>query len=39
MYPYCIPYNDETKHLVGTAEEEPEYYKPIKEKYETNTFN
>lgn len=34
-YPYmcstshtlCIPYNDETKHLVGTKEEAPEYYK------------
>ena len=24
---YCIPYNDETKHLVGTTEEAPEYYK------------
>lgn len=23
----CIPYNDETKHLVGTTEEAPEYYK------------
>ena len=23
----CIPYNDETKHLVGTAEEVPEYYR------------
>ena len=22
----CIPYNDETKHLVGTDEEAPEYY-------------
>ena len=22
----CIPYNDETKHLVGTTEEAPEYY-------------
>ena len=22
-----IPYNDETKHLVGTAEEAPEYYR------------
>ena len=34
-YPYmcstshtlCIPYNDETKHLVGTSEEAPEYYR------------
>ena len=24
---YCIPYNDETKHLVGTREEAPEYYR------------
>lgn len=24
---YCIPYNDDTKHLVGTTEEAPEYYK------------
>lgn len=23
----CIPYNDDTKHLVGTKEEEPEYYR------------
>ena len=23
----CIPYNDETKHLVGTSDEAPEYYK------------
>ena len=34
-YPYmcstshtlCIPYNDETKHLVGTTDEAPEYYR------------
>ena len=26
-YKYCIPYNDDTKHLVGTKEEAPEYYK------------
>ena len=26
-YVYCIPYNDNTKHLVGTKEEAPEYYK------------
>ena len=24
---YCIPYNDDTKHLVGTEEEAPEYYR------------
>ena len=27
LYQYCIPYNDDTKHLVGTAEEAPEYYR------------
>ena len=26
-YPYCVPYNDDTKHLVGTKEEAPEFYK------------
>lgn len=26
-YEYCIPYNDDTKHLVGTTEEAPEYYR------------
>ena len=26
-YPYCIPYNDDTKHLVGTIKEAPEYYR------------
>lgn len=26
-YYFCIPYNDETKHLVGTNEESPEYYR------------
>lgn len=26
-YCYCIPYNDETKHLVGTKDEAPDYYK------------
>lgn len=24
---HCIPYNDETKHLVGTTDEAPEYYR------------
>ena len=24
---YCIPYNDDTKHLVGTSEEAPEFYR------------
>lgn len=27
----CIPYNDETKHLLGTREDCPEYYKWWKE--------
>ena len=27
MAVFCIPYNNETKHLVGTTEEAPEYYK------------
>ena len=26
-YKWCIPYNDETKHLCGTTEDCPEYYK------------
>lgn len=26
-YEVCIPYNDDTKHLVGTKEEAPEYYR------------
>lgn len=26
-YPFCIPYNDETKYLVGTTEEAPDYYR------------
>ena len=26
-YSFCIPYNEDTKHLVGTAEEAPEYYR------------
>lgn len=24
---FCIPYNDYTKHLVGTSDEAPEYYR------------
>ena len=27
IYRYCIPYNDDTKHLVGTTEEAPEFYR------------
>ena len=26
-YAFCVPYNDDTKHLVGTKEEAPEYYR------------
>ena len=26
-YSYCIPYNDDTKHLVGTNNEEPKFYR------------
>ena len=26
-YSKCIPYNDDTKHLVGTTDEAPEYYR------------
>ena len=31
FYEYCIPYNDDTKHLVGTRDEAPEYYRYCKE--------
>ena len=24
---YCIPYNNDTKHLIGTTDEAPEYYR------------
>ena len=27
IYKCCIPYNEDTKHLVGTKEEAPEYYR------------
>ena len=27
IYKYCIPYNDDTKHLIETAEEAPEFYR------------
>ena len=26
-YIFCIPYNDETKHLVGTTDEAPDFYR------------
>ena len=27
LWKQCVPYNDETKHLVGTKDDCPEYYK------------
>ena len=27
VYKQCIPYNEDTKHLVGTKEEAPEFYR------------
>ncbi len=27
IFKQCIPYNDETKHLLGTSDEAPEYYR------------
>lgn len=24
---FCLPYNDDTKHLLGTSDEAPEYYR------------
>ena len=26
-YRFCIPYNDDTKHLIGTTDDAPEYYR------------
>lgn len=26
-YAWCVPYNDDTKHLVGTTDEAPEFYR------------
>ena len=26
-YTFCIPYNDDTKHLIGTKDEAPDFYK------------
>ena len=26
-YTFCVPYNDDTKHLLGTSDEAPEYYR------------
>ena len=33
-YEYCIPYNDDTKHLVGTKDEAPEFYRYWEDSYE-----
>ena len=30
-YLYCIPYNEDTKHLVGTTDEAPEYYRYLED--------
>ena len=27
VFGYCIPYNDDTKHLVGTKDEAPDFYR------------
>ena len=27
IYRYCIPYNEDTKHLLGTTDEAPEFYR------------
>ena len=31
-YTYCIPYNEETKHLIGTSNEAPKYYRHWEDK-------
>ena len=30
-YKYCIPYNEDTKHLVGTTDKAPEFYRHWKD--------
>ena len=37
-YICCIPYNEETKYLIGTTEEPPEYYKYWKEIWYLKRF-
>lgn len=27
LYKYCIPYNEDTCHLVGTTDEAPKFYR------------
>ena len=36
FYRYCIPYNDETKHLIGTNNDCSEYYKWWEDNYGNN---
>ena len=31
FYDICIPYNDDTKHLLGTTDEAPEYYRYLED--------
>ena len=30
-YTYCVPYNEDTKHLIGTTDEAPEYYRYLED--------
>lgn len=30
-YRYCVPYNDSTKHLVGTTDDAPEFYRYLED--------
>ena len=32
-YSFCVPYNDETKYLVGTSDEAPKYYRYWEDNY------
>lgn len=32
IYDYCIPYNDDTKHLLGTSGDAPDFYRYWEEK-------
>lgn len=31
IYKYCIPYNDDTKHLIGTTDEAPKFYRHLED--------
>ena len=35
-YKYCVPYNEETKYLVGTKEEAPEFYRYWEDAIDNN---